>query len=264
VRELLDKELIREVLYMCCRVLDRSDVELLKSAYHPEGFNVHGPNFVGNAHDFCDWVVPRLRVHEAIRHSIGNVLIDLRGAGTGPARQHSPLRPASNWPGSTTSPTLRWPTGSSASACSSNGWPPRPASPSPWSKARRSVPAPTWSPPATTDWPHPPPTFRFPGARFGGTARLAALTGGLALSGGRTMLPTDTGTLVTGTPDDLDQILLEWSATAPSARTLLLAAARPEQDTDRGLAALARSVAAPGLRDRLADYVGLTFAKETT
>jgi len=92
VRELLDKELIREVLYMCCRVLDRSDVELLKSAYHPEGFNVHGPNFVGNAHDFCDWVVPRLRVHEAIRHSIGNVLIDLRGAGTGPARQHSPLR----------------------------------------------------------------------------------------------------------------------------------------------------------------------------
>jgi ketosteroid isomerase-like protein len=79
MRELLDKEHIREVLYKCCRAVDRCDIELLKSVYHPDGFNAHGSKFVGNAHDFCDWVIPRLRVHHLIRHTIGNVLIDLRG-----------------------------------------------------------------------------------------------------------------------------------------------------------------------------------------
>lgn len=78
IRDLVDKESIREVLYTCCRALDRCDAELLKSLYHPDGFNAHGP-FAGNAHEFCDWVIPRLRAHQSIRHSIGNVLVDIDG-----------------------------------------------------------------------------------------------------------------------------------------------------------------------------------------
>lgn len=77
-RELLDKERIRELLYTCCRALDRCDLELLKSVYHSDGFVAHGPAFVGNAHDFCTWVIPRLRGHRLIRHTVGNLLIDLR------------------------------------------------------------------------------------------------------------------------------------------------------------------------------------------
>ena len=79
LRELLDKEQIREVLYKYCRAVDRCDLELLKSVYHPDGFDAHGSKFAGNAHDFCDWVIPRLRVRQLNRHTIGNVLIDLRG-----------------------------------------------------------------------------------------------------------------------------------------------------------------------------------------
>lgn len=79
MRELLDKERIRQLLYLCCRALDRCDLELLTSLYHPDGFVAYGPKFIGNAHDFCDWVIPRLRAHHVIRHTIGNALIELRG-----------------------------------------------------------------------------------------------------------------------------------------------------------------------------------------
>ncbi|WP_028656848.1 enoyl-CoA hydratase/isomerase family protein [Nocardioides sp. J54] len=114
----------------------------------------------------------------------------------------------------------------------------------------------------------PRATFRFPGAAFGvvlGTARLAALTGTVAWSGGAVVAAMDAGPLVTGTPADLDRVLVDWSRTSPDSRPALLAAARAgagQQDRDAALASLARSVVVPGLRDRIAAYAGLTPTKE--
>ncbi|WP_051218551.1 enoyl-CoA hydratase/isomerase family protein [Nocardioides insulae] len=106
----------------------------------------------------------------------------------------------------------------------------------------------------------PRATFRFPGARFGvvlGTARLAALSRSVGLAGGAPLTAEQTGGLVTGTPEDLPGLLRDWSTTEPCARPALLAAGRPPVDHDAALAALARSVARPGLRDRIAAYAGV-------
>jgi enoyl-CoA hydratase/carnithine racemase len=80
-------------------------------------------------------------------------------------------------------------------------------------------------------------TLRFPGSAFG-----------VALGGvRRAELGAD---LVTGQPDDLPQVL----RAAPPPR--------PSHDADADLAALARSVAVPGLRDRLAAYAAPVLNKE--
>ena len=84
--------------------------------------------------------------------------------------------------------------------------------------------------------------LRFPGSAFG-----------VALGTRRRALLEDHFGLVTGTPDELDGLLTEWAGWSVTRRTALLAD-RPGHDTDADLAALARSVAVPGLRDRLAAY----------
>lgn len=81
-------------------------------------------------------------------------------------------------------------------------------------------------------------TLRFPGSAFGvvlGATRRAELAGRFA----------------TGVPADLPAVL----AAPPPAR--------PAHDADAELAALSRSVAVPGLRDRIAAYAAPTLTKET-
>jgi hypothetical protein len=71
---LLDREAIREVMARYCRGIDRLDVELIKSAYHPDAFDDHGP-FKGLRDDFVEWIVPT-----PTRSSAG----DARPSGGGP------------------------------------------------------------------------------------------------------------------------------------------------------------------------------------
>src|SRR5262245_17777267 len=47
VRVLLDKQAIQEVLARYCRGVDRADLELLRSVYHPDAIDNHG-TFNGN------------------------------------------------------------------------------------------------------------------------------------------------------------------------------------------------------------------------
>ncbi len=96
----------------------------------------------------------------------------------------------------------------------------------------------------------PEVTLRFPGAAFGvvlGATRRSVLEGYSALT--------------TGTPDQLDDLLAEWLGWSESARARVLAD-RPGHDADAELAALARSVARPGLRGRIAAYADRTLVKE--
>jgi enoyl-CoA hydratase len=97
----------------------------------------------------------------------------------------------------------------------------------------------------------PSVTLRFPGSAFG-----------VVLGALRRRLLEDHGGLVTGTPDQLDELLDEWAGWSQTERLHVLGD-RPTHDADAELAALARSVAAPGLRDRIAAYAGRTLIKES-
>ena len=85
-------------------------------------------------------------------------------------------------------------------------------------------------------------TLRFPGSAFG-----------VVLGARRRAHLEDHGGLSTGTPDEAEPLLAEWLGWDAATRAAVLAD-RPAHDLDAELAALARSVAVPGLRDRLAAY----------
>jgi len=55
VRELYDRQKIREVVTAYCRAVDRMDRDLLLSCYHPDAIDDHG-FFVGTRVAFWDWV----------------------------------------------------------------------------------------------------------------------------------------------------------------------------------------------------------------
>jgi enoyl-CoA hydratase len=116
--------------------------------------------------------------------------------------------------------------------------------------------------------------FRFPGSRFGvvlGTARLAALVGAAKTVAWVSGAGIDAeraahAGLVTELVADAEALdaavgrhVTAWAETEPAARAALLAQARPAATSD-ALAALARSVAVPGLRERIASYAGLTLS----
>lgn len=78
LRELMDREAIRSVLYDYCRAVDRGDAPLMKACYHPDGTDDHG-FFVGNGWDFVDYVLPILAQLECSIHSLTNPHIALQG-----------------------------------------------------------------------------------------------------------------------------------------------------------------------------------------
>ena len=74
VQALLDRQAIEQQLKLYCRAIDRLDVYLLRSIYWPEGTDDHG-SFVGNAHEFADFIMGDLRKRvidgmHAIMHSV--------------------------------------------------------------------------------------------------------------------------------------------------------------------------------------------------
>lgn len=76
--QLQDREAIREVIYRYCHAVDRCDLAMLKSCYHPDGYDDHG-FFAGNGHEFADYVIPVLEKIDSSIHAITNTRIDLDG-----------------------------------------------------------------------------------------------------------------------------------------------------------------------------------------
>jgi SnoaL-like domain len=79
LREVADRQEIEQVVRRYCRAIDRLDVELLKSVYHPDATDSHG-NFTGNAHDFADFIIEELRGTVSYGfHTITQSIIDIGG-----------------------------------------------------------------------------------------------------------------------------------------------------------------------------------------
>jgi hypothetical protein len=73
---LLDKRAIHEVVMQLARGTDRLDAELIRSCYHPDGFDDHN-SFRGSPAEFADWVLHVLAHFAMTMHFLGSSLSDL-------------------------------------------------------------------------------------------------------------------------------------------------------------------------------------------
>jgi len=79
LRELLDRQAIRDKLMAYCRGVDRQDAELLLSVYHPDAIDDHGMVVV-SPQGFVDWVFPVLKAQGGVcQHIIANHSCELDG-----------------------------------------------------------------------------------------------------------------------------------------------------------------------------------------
>ncbi|MDB4029622.1 nuclear transport factor 2 family protein [Gammaproteobacteria bacterium] len=67
IQEILDKESIRELVYIYCRAADRHDNELMRSLYHEDAYDDHGSFFKGRAMEFLD-LLPEIQKSMGILH----------------------------------------------------------------------------------------------------------------------------------------------------------------------------------------------------
>lgn len=77
LRQLEAREAIREKLYLYARAVDRCDLDMLKTCYHPEAIDVHWV-FVGDAAGFSEYLIPEMEKFRSVRHCITNPVIDFR------------------------------------------------------------------------------------------------------------------------------------------------------------------------------------------
>lgn len=62
-----------------CRGVDRLDAELIRSAYHPDAFDDHGP-FKGTREEFIAWVLPFMRrEYASTSHHLSTQSIEVDG-----------------------------------------------------------------------------------------------------------------------------------------------------------------------------------------
>jgi hypothetical protein len=78
LRELADREAIRQVLTNYARGVDRNDDELLKTVYHADAVDDHGV-WIGERDDFIEWWHLQDAKHARCQHCVYNMTIDLDG-----------------------------------------------------------------------------------------------------------------------------------------------------------------------------------------
>lgn len=74
-RRLADRAEIQDVIYRYSRSLDRLDYEGLRSCYHPDSIEHHGP-FDGTRDEFIEWVRERHAAIPFSSHAVTNILIE--------------------------------------------------------------------------------------------------------------------------------------------------------------------------------------------
>jgi hypothetical protein len=79
LRTLADRAEIQDLLARYCRGIDRCDLDLVRSAYHPDATERHGP-YQGNSHEIMAEIVPMLEAtYAAAQHHLTNMLIEIDG-----------------------------------------------------------------------------------------------------------------------------------------------------------------------------------------
>jgi hypothetical protein len=78
LQTLLDREAIRECVFLYCRGIDRADETALRASYWPDATDSHGA-YRGLASGFIDLALAKLREGPRMVHHVGNLSIELRG-----------------------------------------------------------------------------------------------------------------------------------------------------------------------------------------
>ena len=78
IKQLADREAIRECLYRYARGVDRLDADMLRSAYWPDAIDTH-LEFKGNVEQFIAWAFPIMQTMDQTMHMIANILMRLDG-----------------------------------------------------------------------------------------------------------------------------------------------------------------------------------------
>ena len=76
---LADRAQIQDVMYRWCRAIDRLDEEAIRSVFHPDAIDNHGP-FVGGVDALIAWLAGRHRSIPFSMHLISNILIEFATA----------------------------------------------------------------------------------------------------------------------------------------------------------------------------------------
>ena len=75
LKQLLNKERIKDTLVSYCRGVDRREWDLVREAYHSDAYDDHG-GYKGNVDGFIEWLERRHQTIEQSMHFIGNCKID--------------------------------------------------------------------------------------------------------------------------------------------------------------------------------------------
>lgn len=75
LKQLLNKERIKDNLVSYCRGVDRREWDLVREAYHPDAYDDHG-GYKGNVDGFMEWLERRHQTIEQSMHFLGNCKID--------------------------------------------------------------------------------------------------------------------------------------------------------------------------------------------
>lgn len=78
LQELLDRQDIQELINRFARGVDRNDLALARSVYHPGALD-HHVGFDGTAEAFMDWLAPRMPRLSVLQHLMCNHMAEIRG-----------------------------------------------------------------------------------------------------------------------------------------------------------------------------------------
>jgi len=74
-----DRMEIQDVIYRWCRAVDRLDFDAMRTVFHPDAVDHHGP-FDGPVEDLIEWIRSRHRGIPFSMHQVGNMLIEFAGS----------------------------------------------------------------------------------------------------------------------------------------------------------------------------------------
>lgn len=73
-----DRLQIQDAMYRWCRSVDRLDFDGIRSVFHPDGVDKHGP-FNGTVEELIEWIRERHKTIPFSMHQISNILIEFAG-----------------------------------------------------------------------------------------------------------------------------------------------------------------------------------------
>lgn len=79
MQEMLDKFALQQLVWAYCHGIDRRDYALVRSLYHDDAIDDHGPMFYGNPDEYVAWLPSMLANWDATSHVISNALFIVDG-----------------------------------------------------------------------------------------------------------------------------------------------------------------------------------------